>query len=184
MLLELLRQRPQAVFQILAQTPVWVWALLAGLLALGATQLRDRRAGLLRVSLMPLAMTAFSLFGVAAALGRSPLLPQALAVWLAAAMLLCALVTPGRSAARYDAAGRSFALPGSVVPLTLILAIFLLKYAVGIELRLAPQRLHDAGFMLAVTALYGGLSGIFLGRAARLWRLALPRSPFFTRSAP
>ncbi|QJW84963.1 hypothetical protein HK414_19580 [Ramlibacter terrae] len=178
MLLELLLERPQAATRILAGTPSRVWLLLAGFTALGLTQLRDRRASLLRVSLMPLGMTAFSLWGTVSALNGSPLLGQAPAAWLAAAALFALVLARGATPARYDPVQRTYALPGSAVPLLLILAIFLLKYGVGVELRLAPERLHEAGFMLAVTSLYGAISGIFPGRAARLWRLSFlqPRS--------
>lgn len=173
MLIQLILDRPQVIPQILAGTPAWVWGLLAALVALGASQLRDRTASLARVSVMPIGMTAFSLWGTLSALAGSPLLAQALTVWLAAAVALWAVIAPGRGAGRYDPATQTYALPGSVLPLLLILAIFLLKYGVGVELRMAPHLLHDATYMLTVTACYGALSGMFLGRAARLWRLAL-----------
>lgn len=176
MLIQLLTERPQAIVDILAGTPAWVWALLAGLVALGLSQLRDRTASMARVSVMPVAMTLFSLSGTLTDLRGSPLLPQALAAWATAACVLVLLVAPGRTTARYDAATRSFALPGSVVPLALILAIFLMKYAAGIELRLRPDLVQDRASMLAMAGAYGALSGMFVGRAARLWRLAFRRA--------
>ena len=59
MLLNLIVQQPQALFQVIGRTPYWVWALLAGLVWLGASQLRDRTVGLRRTQLVPLAMAAF-----------------------------------------------------------------------------------------------------------------------------
>lgn len=174
MLIQLVVHHPEAIGPILRQTPTWVWGLLAALLALGASQLRDRSASLLRVSLLPLAMTAFSLWGTASAFANSPLLGRALAVWAGAAVLLVALLGRGRASASYDAATRRYALPGSVVPMALIVGIFLVKYGVGVELAMAPQLLRDAQYTLTVAALYGAFSGIFIGRALRLWRLALP----------
>jgi hypothetical protein len=173
MLIQLLTRHPEALGSIVRQTPTWVWGLLAALLALGASQLRRRSASLARVSALPVAMTVFSLWGTFAAFGNSPLLGQVSGVWVAAAAAACSLVAPGRASGSYDPATRSYALPGSVVPLLLIAGIFLVKYAVGVELAMAPQMARDTQYALTVAALYGAFTGLFLGRAARLWRLAL-----------
>jgi hypothetical protein len=176
MLIQLVTHHPEALGQIVRQTPTYVWGLLAGLGALGASQLRDRTASLVRVSLMPLAMTIFSAWGTVTAFGHSAILGQVLSVWLATAIALFALVLRTQGKARYDAATRSYFLPGSVLPLALILGIFLVKYFVGVELAMAPQLMRDSQYALTVAALYGSFTGIFVGRAARLWRLAL-RTP-------
>jgi hypothetical protein len=76
----------------------------------------------------------------------------------------------------YDAASRSFNVPGSWMPLALILGIFLTKYIVGVELAMQPALAEDGQYSLIVGGLYGLFSGTFAGRAARLWLLAL-RSP-------
>ncbi len=173
MLLQLLAQHPEALVPVLRQTPVWVWGLLAGLVALGASQLRERTASLARVSLMPVAMTVFSVSGTFSALATSPHRAQALVAWLAAAALAFALLARGQAHAQYDAARRLYRLPGSAVPLWLIVGIFLVKYVVGVDLAMAPQLVQDAGYALSVAALYGAFTGVFVGRAARLWRLPL-----------
>ena len=176
MLIQLLSQHPEALGPIARNTPTWVWGLLAALIALGASQLRDRTASLLRVSLLPISMTVFSIWGTFSALGHSPLFAQAAGIWLAAAIVLFAALAPGRTTARYDAQTRTYALPGSVVPLLLVVGIFLVKYVVGVELAMAPRLMQDAQYALTVSALYGAFTGIFVGRSARLWRLAL-RTP-------
>ena len=55
----------------------------------------------------------------------------------------------------------------------LIAGIFLVKYVVGVELAMAPRLMQDTQYALTVAGLYGAFTGIFVGRAARLWRLAL-----------
>lgn len=175
--------KPGMIGPILANTPLWVWGLLAALVALGLSQARGRRASLGRVTFMPITMTALSLSGTVAAFGNSPLFGEVLMVWIGAAAAMLTLTAPLAPAAgtRYDAASRSFELPGSWTPLVLILGIFLTKYAVGVELAMQPQLAQDGRFTLIVGALYGLFSGIFAGRAARLWRLAArpaePSSP-------
>jgi hypothetical protein len=176
MLIQLVSHHPEAIGPILRNTPTWVWGLLAGLLVLGATQLRDRTASLARVSLLPVAMTVFSVWGTFTALGGSPLRAGVAGVWLVAAVLLFAATAPGRSIAQYDPAQRIYTLPGSAVPLLLVVGIFLVKYVVGVELAMAPRLVQDTQYALTVAGLYGALTGIFIGRAARLWRLAL-RAP-------
>ena len=176
MLIQLISQHPEAIGTILRNTPAWVWGLLAGLVTLGATQLRDRSASLVRVSIMPVGMTVFSLWGTLSAFGGSSLLPQLLATWAAAAALTGAPIALQGIDATYDAATRTYALRGSVVPLLLILALFLVKYTVGVELAMTPRLVQDSQYVLTVAALYGAFSGIFIGRAARLWRVAL-RAP-------
>lgn len=173
MLIHLVSQQPDIIFAILRRTPVWVWGLLAGFFALGISQLRDRSASLVRTSLLPLGMTLFSAWGTLSAFGSSPLLEAAIGVWIAGSMLLFFIVAPGHSAASYDPVRRTYALPGSLAPLALILGIFLVKYIVGVELAMAPRLMRDPQYALTVAGLYGAFSGMFIGRAARLWRLAL-----------
>ncbi len=161
------------LMQILTHTPRWVFALFAALLVLGLSQLAGRRARLRRVTVLPLAMVGLSLWGTVSAFPRQPVV---LLGWLAALALVAALVTrrPLPAGTAYDPASRQFALPGSAWPLVLMMGLFFTKYAVGVTLATAPALALDAGFGWVVSAVYGALSGVFLGRAARLWKLALP----------
>jgi hypothetical protein len=173
MLLQLVTSHPEAIVTILGRTPAWVWGLLAGLLAIGATQLRDRTASVARVSLLPVGMTVFSVWGTFAALGSSSMPGSAIATWLVAAGVAFALLAPGRANAQFDPVQRMYRLPGTVVPMLLIAGIFMVKYVVGVELAIAPRLVQDPQYALTVAGLYGAFTGIFVGRAARLWRLAL-----------
>lgn len=177
MLLQLVANHPEALGPILRNTPSWVWGLLAGLLGLGLSQLRERTAGLARVSLLPAAMTLFSVWGTFSALGGSPHLAGAVAAWLIAAAMAGLLVARGPAAAQFDPVQRSYRLPGSFVPLLLIVGVFLVKYVVGADLAMAPRLVEDTRYVLSVAALYGAFTGVFVGRASRLWRLALRSGP-------
>lgn len=172
MLLTLLLHNPQALGAIVRATPGWVWAILAGLLVLGATQLRDRTAGVTRAAAMPLVMMAFSAWGTWTAFGHTSIGVQVIAAWVFVALVVAALLALGRARGSYDAVRREFRLPGSVVPLLLIAGIFLVKWGVGVEMALQPSRASDAAFAFSVAVVYGVFSGLFAGRAARLWKLA------------
>ena len=173
MLLQLIAQHPQALVQVVKNTPVWVWGLLAGLTALGLSQLRTRTVGALRIALIPVAMTGLSLYGTVSAFGASPLLGHVLLSWLTGAAVMLTVVTPmaAPAGAAYDSTRRSFRVPGSVVPLVLILGIFLTKYIVGVDLAMQPGLAQDGTYTVIVGGLYGAFSGTFAARAARLGRL-------------
>ncbi len=160
------------LFQILSNTPKWVFALFAALLWLGLSQLRTRQIGLARSTLLAVGMTGFSLFGTVSAFAG---VPAALLAWLAAAAVVFAVVLkrPLPPGTRHDAASRRFTVPGSAVPLALLMGIFFTKYALGVTLALQPALARGTAFALGLSALYGAFSGVFAGRAARLWRLAL-----------
>ncbi len=165
--------------QILTNTPPWVWVLLLALLWLGWSQTRARSASLRRITLMPLAMTGLSLYGTLTAFGAEPLV---MLTWLGAGGVMATLVVQQAlpQATHYDSETRRFALPGSWVPLMLILGIFMTKYVVGAVTAMQPALTRDVSFSLGFGALNGVFSGVFLARAARLWRLALQsdRPPF------
>ena len=158
--------------QILIHTPKWVFALFAILLWLGASQLLAVSVGLTRVTLLPVAMTALSVYGVASVFGDAP---EASLGWAAAAIVPLALMLqrPLPAATRYDAASRRFHLAGSPVPLLLMMGIFTTRYAVGVMLAMHPALRHQAAFAASIGALYGAFSGIFAARALRLWRVAI-----------
>lgn len=160
------------LLHILLRTPLWVWALLALLLWLGWTQSRPRRTGLARSALMPVAMTGLSLYGLLSAFGAaSHVLLAWCAMAAASAWAVSRSVPP--AGARYLPEERRFAVPGSWMPMALTLAVFTLKYAMGVALVLHPGLAQTAGVATATSALYGLLSGLFAGRAVRLWKLAL-----------
>ncbi len=179
MLIQMLIQQPRMLGTVLQQTPVWVWGLLAGLIGLGLSQARARKASLARVALMPVTMTALSLWGTVSAFGGSPLFGYVMLAWMFGASVMVAVVAPMAPprGAGYDGATRTFTLPATWVPLALILVIFLTKYVVGVDLAMQPGLARDGEYALVVGVLYGLSSGIFAGRAARLWRLAFHLEP-------
>lgn len=181
MLLTLATQQPRMLITIVQHTPTWVWLLLAALVWLGASQFFARSAGLRRVLLMPIAMAVFSAWGLGSAFGAAPQLAGVLGAWLAVACAVAGLSlwlfrTPP-AGTHYDAAHQRFALPGSGWPMLLIVGIFLVKWAVGVELALQPPLARDSGFALQIALVYGIFNGVFAARTGRLLRLAKDRAP-------
>ncbi len=181
MLFHLLVQQPAALGEIVRQTPLWVWGVLTALLWLGVSQLRARRVALVRALAMPLAMTAFSVWGLASAFGAAGHALAPMAAWLAAAVLVTAAALwfqpAAASGTTYSAVTRSFCVPGSAMSLVLILGIFLTKYFVGVELALQPALARDSTFALQIATLYGVFNGVFAARTVRLCKLAHQLAP-------
>lgn len=158
--------------QILQHTPTWVFGLFLLLLALGSRQLFPTQAGLRRLTILPVAMATLSASGMISAFGDRP---AALATWLvaAAAALVLVMQRPVPAGVRFDRDQLRFWLPGTAVPLVLMMGIFITKYAVGVQLAMHPELAHQSNFALVVSTLYGAFAGVFLGRSLRFWKLAL-----------
>jgi len=155
----------------LQHTPTWVFGLFVALVALGLSMSFPRTMSLRRSLMLPLALLGLSLLGVASAFGSHALALPAWAAGLAAALL----ALQGRvdtSGVRFSAETRRFQVPGSWVPLALMLGLFSLKFGVGVALAMQPDLRQSAGLAVAASATYGLFSGVFLGRALALWALA------------
>ena len=158
-------------FQIITHTPLWVWAILGLLLWVGHKQTLPRTVSLRRITVLPLVMVGLSLAGTLTAFGTGN---RALLAWGIAAAIAAAVVMTRHlpHGTQYNAWTESFHIPGSYTPLVLMMGIFFTKYAVGVTLVMHPDLARDALFSQSVSALYGGCSGVFVARAARLWWLA------------
>lgn len=156
---------------ILHHTPPWVWVLLAALLVLGLSQLRTRSVSRTRLLVLPAVLVGLGLFATATSF--QPAGP-ALAAWVLALAggVMLGRQLPRPSGARWDASGRSLLLPGSALPLLVIMAIFALRYTAGVALALHPAWRSAPAVALPLAAAYGAIGGLLLGRVLAL----LPRS--------
>jgi hypothetical protein len=157
--------------QTLQHIPTWVLGLLIGLIALGVSQSLPRRLSLRRSAVLPLVLVGVSLIGVVNTFAQQPAALLAWAIGLAGAVAaLHGGVYP--SAVRYSARSQRFEVPGSWVPLALMMGLFAIKFGAGTGLALHPELRQSALFALPISAAYGLFSGVFLGRAMALWTLA------------
>ena len=155
MLIQMLIQQPQVLGTVLKSTPPWVWALLAGLVALGLSQVRSRTAALTRITIVPAVMTTLSLLGTVSTFGGSPLFGSVLLAWsiAGAASLTITAARAAPNGTLYDTASRKFHQPGSWVPMLLILGIFLTKYVGGVDLAMQPGLARDPQYVLVTAVL-------------------------------
>jgi hypothetical protein len=153
------------LLHILTHTPTYVWAILAGLIALGMASMRAREVTLQRLLILPLAMLALSLNDIASKFGLGALSTGA---WLAGCVAAGALMarfarariaptaTPGRVLVR-----------GSAAPLAIMMAVFFTKYAAAVMLAVRPSLGASTSATIVVCALFGVFNGILIGRLAR-----------------
>jgi hypothetical protein len=83
--------------------------------------------------------------------------------------------------AYWSAATGNCHVPGSWVPLALMMAMFFARYALAVSQAMAPVLVHAAGFRTAASFGLGLLSGIFLARTLWVWAQR-PAVPLFNRA--
>ncbi|MGH8081421.1 MAG: DUF6622 family protein [Lysobacter sp.] len=149
---------------LLTHTPVWVYALLALLIWLGAQRLRPRTTAIARVWTVPAIFIAWGLWGLFARDGASA---DIAAHWFAGALL-----GVGLGAWSLAPAGLSFdhrnglvRQAGSVMPMLRILAIFLGHYVLQVIASVSPH-LRDSA-MGADIYVSGISAGFFIGWTIR-----------------
>jgi hypothetical protein len=152
---------------ILHHTPNQVWVLLAALIALGVWQSRDREVTLARVTVLPLVLIALSFSGVLNAFGHLTLAWIGWAAGVTAAIVVGRPFVAIRTARRVPQTDRLH-VPGSWLPLVLIVALFVVKYVANVSVALNPALASDATFAGVCSLAYGSFSGLFL---ARNWSL-------------
>ena len=156
------------ILAILSGTPLWVWALLAGLTGLGLQATRARRVKLRRVFATPLAFVGWGLATLALHAG-----PTALVAWPTAASLglVLGLAVTRLDGVRGDRALGVVELPGSWLPLIRNLGIFGVRYALAVAAALLPAA-HDRLMLwdLAVSGLSAGYFAGWLAVFMRRWR--------------
>ena len=152
---------------ILQNTPYWVWGVFVLLLVLGLMQTRKRSVSRFLVFLLPLIMIPLSFFTIASTFGIKPLPVIAWLAGIAAAFLLNIYVFRAPACVRYDSGARKFAIPGSWVPLVLMMTIFLSRFVLGVTRAVNPALIGTDAFVGIVSAVLGLCSGLFAARAMK-----------------
>ena len=155
------------MLQIVSHTPLWVFALFAALLVFGFMQTRSRNVNKLLAYVLPIGMVALSLVGVQSSFGLK-VIP--IAFWATGLALVTAIgyVFFRDTRVSFDPSRNAYYLPGSWLPLIVIMAIFFTKYVVAVMLALKMDIVASPAFALALSLAYGCFSGYFAARAANL----------------
>ena len=152
------------IFEILAHTPKWVFGLLIFLVILGLQQAKDRTVRKYLILPLPIGMIFLSYFGVSSSFGLS-LTP--IGLWFLSLVGVAFLVTkyfPAKGV-EFNSETDKFNITGSWIPFLLMMAIFFIKYLVGVLDALQPTIVSNPVFVIACSLIYGAFSGIFVARA-------------------
>ncbi len=165
------------ITEILRQTPLWVWAILIALLALGLSQCRDRVVKPYTVMIAPM---VFLVIGALASARAG----STFVVW--AISLLCVTAIAGRifplpAGARFATETGRLHLPGSVIPLFSMMAIFLINYVINVLFAMFPEIAQRDALRFGVAIVLAWITGAYLGRAIRLLRLPRLETQHVTR---
>lgn len=161
---------------IVSHVPSYVWAILAFIVVMGLLQRRDQRVSRARLVLLPAVWAIFGAWGVESSFGMNALPLAAWSVGLTGGLLLVKR-TGWPGGARHETETQRFFVPGSWLPMALMLTIFVAKFALGMSLALQPALAREPHIALAFSALFGLLGGLFLGRSRNiLARATAPRT--------
>ncbi len=116
-------------------------------------------------------MSCFSLYGVASSFGINFLPLAAWTVGLLSTITLCQIFFRAQGAF-YSPSNNMFHVPGSWVPLILMMAIFILKYFVGYTMARRLPIASSVVFSGTISFFLGILGGIFSARAKSILQLA------------
>lgn len=155
--------------KMLAAIPAWVPALFLLLLALGYRQSRTLIQPPARLIGIAAGMMGFSLYGVVSAFGGTPV---TVAAWLLGYGVALVAGASAISTTAMQRVGTLVRVPGSWVPLGLMMGIFAVKFALGYATAVHAAMLQDATVVAAVAAVLGAFSGGFGARALAVWRFA------------
>lgn len=166
-----------SAYQIVVNTPLWVWPLMLFVLWLGWRGLRPRTMPPARLAILPLVGLATSLAGVA----QSPQPGLALAGWAAA--LLAALplgwAIGSRRAVRLRPEDGRLEVAGGWFALGFGMSIFVMRYTLGVLFGTMPGLRAEALWIVLSDGVGGVVTGIGLGWLANLllraWRPAALR---------
>jgi len=154
-----------------SQVPMWPFAILALLVALGVWQRRTRELNAAAPAAIAAAFLAYSIYGVVSSFGVG--LPS-LVAWVVGLVLALTVGRPVFAPRGLMPAAQPnrVLVPGSWLPLVLMLCIFAAKFLAGFVAGARLERGHSAWFAPAVGLVLGASSGAFVVRAIAVLRFA------------
>jgi hypothetical protein len=160
------------IYEVLGHTPLWVWILLAFLIWRGVNAMQPRAIAPIRALIVPAVFLVWGLSGLVGSHGVG--LDLALFVVGAAAGLVAggalATLTPTPGLAPDTG---MLAMPGSPIPLAMIVAAFVVKYVGAVTQATATDPAMQVEIAAVLAVIGGVFAGLFWGRTLAMFRRAL-----------
>jgi len=150
----------------IAHTPIWVFALFAAVLYLGARNLKARERTPISLIVLPLVMLGFALVNLVANSADKTLAIPAFIFSFAIGNAIGWNLLP--KVVAVDRERGTIRVPGSVAPLLVVIAIVILRYAIGYAYGRWPELQADQALALEFSATGALLAGIVWGRIVRI----------------
>jgi hypothetical protein len=152
--------------QIISRTPMWVWVILAALVFMGTKALRPRVVKRFTVLIAPV---AFLVLGLVSSRGAITLVAWVISLFTVA--VFTHFFWKSTAGACYVPEGDRLHLPGSFMPMTLMLSIFWVNYVINVTLAINPSLRGEFAWEVGPGLVLGALSGLFAGRALTMFRM-------------
>ena len=157
------------VFAILANTPVWVWAVLLIIVYTGLRRTRDRIVTAPRLVIMPLIILALAVSNLAtAAASGTGMLGAAIGLL---AGIAAGVAIEGRAGAERVSQG-VLLIKGEWVSFVVVLAIFLVRYVSIVVSTVDPMLAAGDAYHFVTALLSGFFAALTLARTGLRLRLA------------
>jgi len=157
---------------IIYNTPLWVWFLLAFLIRVGISTLKQRKISTTRLILIP---SLFLVWGIYSFTIKIPINLSTILLFIGffifGFILLFLIKNFEKNKATYDSHTKILTLPGERKTLILILVAFITKYVLSVLLHTHFSAWEN--FIIFFTSMQGLLSGSFWGNIAPVLLLVL-----------
>jgi prepilin signal peptidase PulO-like enzyme (type II secretory pathway) len=154
------------ISEAIKHTPVWVFPLIVLVLWLGARNLQNRERPIAALYVLPLILLILAVVNLASSRANLILVIPAFVASLAIGAAIGWNLVP-RNTTAIQGQGR-IRVPGSVVPLLMVIAAIILRYAIGYIYGRWPELRTDPTLALEFSATSALLAGVVWGRILRL----------------
>lgn len=161
------------MMELLRQTPIWVYPLFLFLLFMGWQQTRDRKVIFFVPFIFPVIMAIYSMVTSLPLFNWSDSGTMLLLLFSLSAVVFLLSNRQKINGAVYLARDRQFFIPGSYLPLTIILIVFSVKYVTEACMTLSPEIANTLYFRATLAIINGTLLGFFISRIAQYVRVYL-----------
>lgn len=159
------------VGEAIAHTPLWVWPVLGLVVLLGARNLWTRERRIAVMFILPAIMLIVALTNLATSSADQTLVIPAFIFSFLVGIAIGWSLAP--RAVVVNRTSRTVRVPGSVIPLLIVILIVILRYAMGYVYGRWPELRPDPALALEFGATGALLAGIVWGRVLWLGRLYL-----------
>jgi hypothetical protein len=144
------------IIEIIKSTPTWVFLLFALLIFKGIMATQPKTIKLSKLFIMPILFLCLTKQKIS-------YISEYFIVFLAIGCIIGWLIYK-KTKIRTDKENKLLFLPGSIIPILLIIAAFTKGYLIGYTTAVYPKFAHTAAFKHSMMAISGILTGVFIGR--------------------